>query len=621
MRIKSAWSGFSFLLLISFCLALLSPLSVAAQGDEKERAQKEDEKRQELERKTLAMTDELATQALSLRLPENRSWVLANAADLLWTHDEKRARNLFWDALNSVTSPGTNSLGDDSAVKASTAKEPTAKDSSKDLAAKRSANDKAKTIDQYLATFNARQEFLRKVARRDPQLALEMLRTTRLPLPAQLVSANYGLPDERDLEQEIANEAAARDPKHALEMARESLAKGPTYRVLGLLLNLNQQSPDAASEFAGDVIDKLQTIDLATDMDAWWTATSLLRFARPPADGPAENVGWSNHLKLSDDQRRELAEIVANAVLSVSANPNSLSAITAVMPDIEQFAPGLAAKVRAKMAGTNRAPDSAQLQVNELNSLVGKSTPEELIRAAARTSGDMRHEVYQAAVMKAVMKGKADALREFIKREVDDEGQRNSLNDLLDEQQLGWAVNHGNTEEMQKLLPLIRLKEKRAEAMAEIAMLLEKKGEHDEALKLLDEAQTLVKVDLSSYRQSNALLAVMLAYSIVDPSKAFAIIEPIIDRANDNLSKLLFLDKLVKSGFVKNGEIVLQSPGMISPEFAAFKYGPGMVALAKADFNRTRAMADRFQRNELRILTRLMILEALLHNNEKAAKQ
>jgi hypothetical protein len=256
-----------------------------------------------------------------------------------------------------------------------------------------------------------------------------------------------------------------------------------------------------------------------------------------------------------------------------------------------------------------------------LNSLVGKSTPEELIRAAARTGGDMRSEIYQAAVMKAVMKGKADALREFIKHEVDDEGQRNSLNDLLDEQQLGWAVNHGNTEELQRLLPLIRLKEKRAEAMAEIAMQLEKKGEHDEALKLLDEAQALVKVDLSSYRQSNALLAVMLAYSIVDPSKAFAIIEPIIDRANDNLSKLLLLDKLVKSGFVKNGEIILQSPGMISPEFAAFKYGPGMVALAKADFNRTRAMADRFQRNELRILTRLMILQALLHNNEKAVKQ
>ena len=614
MRIKSTCFGFSLLLLISFSLALLSPLSVAGQGDEKERAQKENEKRQELERKTLALLDEVATQALSLKLPENRSMFLANAADLLWTHDEKRARNLFWDALNNLAPPTTNSSGDESAAKDSTAK---------DTAAKRSANEKAQTLDQYFATFNVRQEFLRKVARRDPQLALDMLRTTRLPVPAQPVSANYRLPDETDLEQEIANEAAARDPKRALEIARQSLAKGLTFQLLGVLLNLNQQSPDAASEFAGDVIDKLQTANVGRDTTAWWIAISILTSARPPEDVPGENAAvlGSYRLKLSDDQRRELAEIIANAVLSVSANPNFLSGITEVMPDLEQFAPDRAAKVKAKLAETKRTQSLGQLQWNDLSSLVAKSTPEELIRAAARTSGDMRREVYQAAVMNAVMKGKADALREFIKREVADEGQRNSLNDLLDEQQLGWAVNHGNTEEMQKLLPLIRLKEKRAEAMAEIAILLEKKGEHDEALKLLDEAQTLIKVDLKSESQSNALLAVIFAYSLVDPSRAFAIIEPIIDRANDNLSRLLLLDKVIRSGLVKNGEIVMRTPGMISPDFAILKYGPGIVALAKADFNRTRAMADRFQRDELRIMARLVIMQALLHNNEKALKQ
>ena len=222
--------------------------------------------------------------------------------------------------------------------------------------------------------------------------------------------------------------------------------------------------------------------------------------------------------------------------------------------------------------------------------------------------------------MKAVMDGKADALRESIKSEVEDQSQRNRLNDLLDAQQIGWDVNHGDTESLQKLLPSIRLKEKRAEAMAQMAILLEKNGAHDEALKLLDEAQALVKVDLQSQTQSEALMAVLLAYSLVDPTRAFASIEPIVDRANDNIAKLMLLDKVIKSGFVKSGEIVLQQPGMISPDFAIFKYGQGIVALAKADFNRTKAMADRLQRNELRILARLLIAQALLHNNEKAVK-
>jgi hypothetical protein len=37
-----------------------------------------------------------------------------------------------------------------------------------------------------------------------------------------------------------------------------------------------------------------------------------------------------------------------------------------------------------------------------------------------------------------------------------------------------------------------------------------------------------------------------------------------------------------------------------------------VAALAKADFNRTRALADRFDRNELRLLAELFIVKGLL---------
>ena len=622
MRIKFHRLGFSLLLLISFSLALLSPSSVAAQGDEKEKAQKEDEKRQEFERKTLGLMDEVATQALSLRLPENRSLVLASAADLLWTHDEKRARGLFWDALNNLTSP-IGPAEDNSTVSDSTTKDPKTKESTaKDSTTKRTTSDKSQSLNQYFATFQLRQEFLRKVARRDPQLALDMLRATHLPPPPQQpVGANYHFPDESDLEQEIANEAATRDPKRALQIARESLSKGFTFQLLGLLFKLNQQSPEVASEFAGDVIDKLQTANVATDVTAWWIAIDLLRIARTPPDVPAENSATlgSNRLKLSDDQRRELVEIVTNAVLSVSANPNVLSAISAVMPDVEQFAPDRAAKIKTKLADVNRTRTS-ELRGGNYDDLVSKGTPEEVLRAAAGADDSERDALFQAAVSKAVTHGKANDLREFIRSEVEDRSQRNRLNDLLDAEQIGWDLNHGDTESLQKLLPSIRLKEKRAEAMAQMAILFEKNGKHDEALKLLDEAQALVKVDLLSQTQSDALMAVLLACSLVDPTRAFAAIEPIVDRVNDNLAKLLLLDKLIKSGFVKSDEIVLQHPGLISLDFAIFKYGQGIVALAKADFNRTKAMADRLQRNELRILARLLIVQALLQNNEKAVK-
>jgi hypothetical protein len=236
-----------------------------------------------------------------------------------------------------------------------------------------------------------------------------------------------------------------------------------------------------------------------------------------------------------------------------------------------------------------------------------------MIHAANSMGEEQRRTLYREAVSVAVMRNRADALRETINAEIPDEGQRKALLDSLDAEEIGQAVYQGNTEELQKLLPTIRLKEQRALAMAELAMILEKKGRHEEALKLLQDARPLVKVDFNSETQSRGFLTLLLAYSLIDPPQAFAMAEPIIDRANDNISKLLLLDKIVRSGAVKNGEIIMQDPG-VPLDFALIKYGRGVVALANADFTRTKALADRFQRNELKIMARLVIAQSILRS-------
>ena len=609
MKIRFPHLRFSLLLMFSF--ALLAPSSGLAQTDDNDKLQQQTEKRQELERKTLAMLDEVATQALSLKLSENRSFVLAAAADLMWKHDEKRARGLFWDALNNLIS-GNNSTAEE-------LKEPGSKDAAgKDSLVKRSASEKRQDLNQYYAMFSLRQEFLRKVAARDPQLAMDMLRATRLA-PPDIQNAGYRLPDDRDLEQDIANQTAARDPKRALQLARESLAKGLTFQVYGVLLQLSEKNPEAAQELAGDVIDKIQTSNVATDTTAFGMAMMLLQLGRPVPAAAEDKAAFGRvRVNLSDDQRRALVYILTDAIGEAAANSNLLIGMMSVMPDIEQLAPDRAEKVKAKLA--TRVLTKEDRQWGQLDSLFNKGTPEDLIKAGAGANDQLRNSYFQAAIGKAVMNGKAEALREFIKSQVADEAQRKSLNDLLDEQQLNWSLSHGDIEDVQKQLPSIRLKEKRALAMAEIAMMLEKKGKHDEALKLLDEAQTLVKLDLTSQSQSDALLAVLLAEAIIDPDRAFTAIEPIIDRANDNLGKLLLLDKLIKSGFVKDGEIKLQRPGIISMDFAIFKYGRGVVALANADFNRTKALTDRLQRNELRVMARLLMVQSLMRSSEPSEK-
>jgi len=582
---------------------MLTPALVSAQVSEQEKEQKESEKRQELERKTLGLLDEITSGAWSLRLAENRSFVQATAADLLWTRDEKRARNLFWEALNSLgLTPG---LATDE-----TKKDTTKNSNSKTTPAKSQNNDKA--LRQYYEAFNARRNFLSRVARRDPQLALDMLRATRQPPPSQ-INTDIRLPDESDLEQDIANEAAERDPKRALQIARESLAKGLRFESMNLLFRLNQQNQEAGTEFAGDIITKLQTANLTKDLHAGWIAHNLLVTSRTPkartGDDSTPQFSWKQ-LRLSDDQKRTLVELLTDVALAASTNPNAVNGLSDLMTEIEQFAPDRVPKIKAKMAQATYSLTKSQ---QDWNTLASNGTPEEMIKAGASVGDEERNTLYREAVIRAAAAGRADALREYINGQIEDESRRTSLLDSLDEQQIGFAANRGKTEELKKLLELVRLKEQKAWAMAEIAILMEKKGEHDQAVKLLDEAQALVKVDLKSERQSRALLALLLAYALVDPAKALAMVEPIIDRANDDISKLLLLDKLVKTEAVKNGEIILNQPG-IPLDFAILKYGPGIIALAREDFNRTKSLADRFQRNELRLFARLLLAQSILSN-------
>ena len=613
MRFKSTLSLIPILLLL--ILLAGRPAQVAAQVDEKEKAEKELAKRQELQKKTLGLLDEIVGAAWSLKLSENRSYVLTKAADLLWPHDEKRARSLYWEALNSLNLPGNQALD------GTMPKNPPANDSAKPSPTKTPTKEQEQILNQYYATLQTRREFLRKVAQRDPQLALDMLHASRPPLPRQIAGA-FRPVDETDLEQEITYAAAANDPKRALQIAHESMAKGLTFQILNLLDQVLQKDEDAGSQLAGEIIAKLNTENFNTSASAPYIAMQLLQLSR--TGGAVLRASLSpdssfKRLKLDDDQKQELVNVLTDAALNVTKPQNILLDIQFVMPEIEQYAPDRAAKLKVQIAEFNRTLPKTQRDWNNFTAMFEDATPEEMIKAANKISDDQRAALFFQAAAKAVARGEGDRYRELINSQVESEDERKTALDSLNTEQMYYDLNRGKTDDLEKLLPLIRAREQRAIAMSQLAILLEKKGQHDDAVKLLDDAHALVKVDLANEKESNALLAVMLGYSLVETPKAFAMIEPIIDRTNEDVSRLLLLDKIVKSGAVKNGEIIMNQP-QIPIDYAMLQYAPGVVALGKADFDHTKGLADRFQRNELRIVAWLLLAQALLRNNEQVAK-
>ena len=576
-------SKFSLLCLIAIATVLTLSTVAHAQND------KETEQRQELEKKTLALLNEIASAGWSLKLPENRIFVMANAADLLWPVDEKRARNLYWDALNSI-----NSIS------------PAVRSTNENL----SKADREKIFQAYFLIFRLRQQLLRRIAHRDSQLALDMLRATRQVPPRQFVPG-FVLPDDRDLEQEIAGEVAVHDPAQALQVARQSLAKGFTLELLNLLYQLNQKDSERASQFAGDIITKLQTVNIATDLSASIIGIQLVESSRTPA-AKLVSVASIKVLNLSDEQKRDLVELLTDAALSVSANSNLLFEISELMPEIDRFFPERRAPLERKLATFNETLNKEQRDQNTQNTLIRRGVPEDIIRNAVTLDDNSRLVMYNQAAISAVFRGQTDSFRDFVNKEVSSSGERAKILDFLDAEEISATAGRKQLDNLRNLLPKIRRKEERARAMAELALLLKEKGEDQEASTLLDEAATMIKTDLKDDKQTHALLTLLCAYAIVDPAKAFALAERTVDQANSQISFLMLLDRVVKTGAVKKSEIILDQAGILPLDFLLFKYGKGVAALAKADFNRTKALADRFERNELRLMAQLFIVKGLL---------
>ncbi|HYW73962.1 MAG TPA: hypothetical protein VE961_23265 [Pyrinomonadaceae bacterium] len=611
MILTSKTRLFSFIwcaLLAAFVLLPLTP----AQTSESEKAEQAAAKQQALEKSTLKLLDEVIAGAYGLKLGENRSYILISAADLLWPHDEKRARALYWEALGALNLPPYQ--------EANPATPKTTDDSTK-AAPSNGSTPNGPTKEQladskiYFARADTRMVFLRKVARRDPELALEMMRSTR-PNPLPAVPGNAANDLETAFEQELTFAAAANDPKRALQVARDDLAKHLNFQVLNLLRDLNRKDQDAGTKLAGDIIAKLKTENLSDPTSfAPNMAFTLLQSSRTSgavlvATSESESPGPITRLKLDDHQRQDLVFLITDAALNPTGGGNALQIIQWVMPEIEQYAPERMAKVKTRVAEYNRTLSPTMREWNDFSTQLQNATPEEMIGIFEKATNSQRNGLLYMAAAKAVESGAADRYRELL-NSLDDETRRKEALDALNQEQWYNDIAHGNLDDLEKLLPMIRVKEQRAMAMAETAALLEKKDQHEAAVKLLDEARDLVKVNLTDYAQSNALLAVMFGYALVEPPKAFAMIEPVIDRTNDEVAKLLLLDKIAKSGATRNGEIILNQP-QLPLDLQMTQFSPGIAALAKVDFDRTKALADRFQRSELKLVARMLLARALL---------
>ncbi|MDT4896191.1 MAG: hypothetical protein QOH25_1268 [Acidobacteriota bacterium] len=578
------------LILVVSSAAFAQTPTASPQTDEQRKAQ------QELQGKALLLLEDVIKDSESFKHAENRIRVRMLAANLLWTHDEARARILFKEAMDGLV----------------------------DLLNNQEAGDATDTSRVFGGLRQLREEFLQMLARRDARLARDFLRASR-PQSSQPGNPREALPDQ-PLEMSLATQIAASDPKQALEMAEENLSRGLSYELPQFLSALREKDPEGAAKLASQIMTKIRAEKLESSHIARQVAVSLLQQATQTSEGETKNV--KNAPPLLDQQTlRELTEMIAaEALRPSSTSPELLDSLREMMPVVEKYAPARAAQLRRKTetpkVAEDKTPDEkvtdnvesdpVSTEESRYSTLFEKGSVDELLTEAAKAPEGMREMLYGRAATKMMEEGDAERAHQIINERVKDPDQRKQMLAQLDEIAAFKAAEQGNIEKTRKMLATLRTNEERVMALAQLATGAAARGEKKIALQLLDEARGMMGGRAKNFTQLGAQLMVARAYAPLDASRSLAILEPVVDQLNELLAAAIVLGGFMTEDIVRDEEIMMGPLSMISNELSVNNYLSDVNTLARADFDRTKALADRFLRDEIRISARLLLAQSIL---------
>lgn len=548
----------------------------------------------DLERQTVAFLEEMIGDAMSLKLIENRIFVLTSAANLLWKRDEARARELLREAMNQYYSMGQPDW-----------------------------QDKSGFFDNYISI---RTYLLQLLAGRDAKLALEFLRATRNQIPKGNGRLNGTVPDyDEQLELQLAVRMAENDPQLALQIAEETLNKGLNQQVLEIWSSLQKKDARMASRLSGQIITKLKSADLLKgygESNIAFTMISDLRtrIREAQKDDKASSPAAVQSLAEMQQIYRELLDVMVAAVLKLTtANllnvqeqtlaRNLLERTHSLLPDIEKNLPSRVAAVRAKLSQFNNAFYQPAFTQESYEAIQNK-TVDELVELAAKSKPEMREFLYRAALNKAVADGDAERAKQIAK---DQFGETISLEPVLqqmEEQKIKRAAEQGKFDEARQSLSSLKEDDEKARAIIAMAKQAEAKRDSKLQRELLDEAYGLLAQQMETRQQVTDQLLLATTYLSVNSDRSFEILESATDKLNSVMSAIILIDSFDQGGRFKDGEM-----RMAGADFASGiidNLDEQIAAFARKDFGRTTSALKRWQITEVRLMIGLAMAETIL---------
>jgi hypothetical protein len=629
------------LTLALFCFST-APLIAQDKTAQQPSAEELEKQKAEREKNAYRLLDQIVDEAQSLRLTENRVRIQITAADMLWDQNQGRARSLFASAAEGIAEVGRTQA-------TNTNRRQVMADGANFAVFQGSP--------QNIRTYQLRQELVLTAARHDAALAYQMLAATKLPANTQPPPEARGprpqLTSDESLEQTLLGRIAALDPKLAAQNAEQMMDKGQFPMTIPEVINqLYKQDADAAEKLGDKTVKKIQASNILTRTEIGGLVQALLRAGpRPASEGKdsssqAAVPGWAAVLGQSayvdllstvvdaalkatpntqNNQNNQRSgrpvNVRANGSVLMNNNPQQLTdaqveqmnarrllaGLQQTLPLVDQYLPSKAPLVRQKMSELGLANVSGMNMAQTFSGLQGNPTADALVQAAAVAPPQMQPRLYQQAAYKAIEEGDTERARQIANDHLQNNA-RDVVMQRIDFREMAKKAEGARLDEIRQSVARLQNDNEKIDLLIQVAGDTQKSNQKL-AIQLLEEARQIVNHRATSYDHFEQQLRVAHAFATVDPSRSFEIMDSGISQLNELLQAASVLSGFEINMF-RDGEMAMQGGNGLTA--TVNRYGQELAELAKTDFERSEALAGRFQFTEPRIMTRLSIVQGLL---------
>jgi len=537
--------------------------------------------------KGLALLVEMEGLIAEIKSPLTRMKAQLQAAQLIWSSDEKRAAKYFADATTGF----------------------------KEYLASLDAGSQDYS-QQFQAVTELRLQIIRILTERDPDAALSFLYSSKPPAnPTE--DRRFKSDQEGLLEVSIANQISRTDPNRALQIARQTLKTHYSVNLVSTVGLLRQKNPELAAQFASEIASKLLNEKLLKIPEAASVAINLLHFGQVSLSRRSVLSPDARRIPiLREEQYRELLQKAVTEALSYQprsgqysperdAAMNLLHGLGQFGSELDTVATGGAAAVQKKLAEVSGQDQSTREQYQNI---VGTSPVETALEAIEKAPRDRREELYVQLSGREANHGDLVRARQIVNERIMNPDQRRNALMNIDQQEIQRAMSKGKVDDALRVISGFRTPRQRAFLIGQIATQIGPGQKRANAMNLLEQARSLLSSSAQApdQDQMNALIEIARAFGKYDTKRSFEILDPLMDQVNELCTAARTLEGFGQE-FYDDEELNMQNGNSVSQ--AAIRLANALGTLALVNFERAKAASDRLRLPEVRLKAYLEIAQ------------